>query len=59
METLTLDLKKRYTYADYLTWFDNKRRELIDGFINLMSAPVRVHQEISVKITNKRGKNSG
>lgn len=31
METLQLDLNKRYTYADYLTWEDDKRRELIDG----------------------------
>jgi len=43
---LDLDMTKRYTYADYLTWFDEKRRELIDGFIHLMSAPVRIHQEI-------------
>ena len=30
---LDLDETKRYTYADYLTWFDDKRRELIYGFI--------------------------
>jgi Uma2 family endonuclease len=47
METLNLDLKKRYSFADYLTWFDDKRRELIDGFINLMTpAPSRIHQKI-------------
>jgi len=28
---LTLDMTKRYTYADYLTWLDDVRRELIDG----------------------------
>jgi Uma2 family endonuclease len=33
---LTLDLNKRYTYADYMTWFDDKRRELIDGFIHIV-----------------------
>jgi Uma2 family endonuclease len=44
---LALDLTKRYTYADYLTWLDDKRRELIDGFIHLMSpAPSSVHQNI-------------
>ena len=32
---LNLDLSKRYTYAEYLTWLDNKRRELINGFIHL------------------------
>jgi Uma2 family endonuclease len=47
---LDLDESKRYTYADYLTWFDDVRRELIDGFIRLMSAPVRIHQTISSKI---------
>ena len=26
---LVLDLKKRYTYADYLTWADDKVRDLI------------------------------
>jgi Uma2 family endonuclease len=48
---LQLDLEKRYTYADYLTWFDDKRRELIDGFIKMMTpAPRRIHQEISGNI---------
>ncbi|MCF8372367.1 MAG: Uma2 family endonuclease [Bacteroidales bacterium] len=48
METLKLDLNKRYTYADYLTWMDDVRRELYNGFIKLMSpAPSMRHQEIS------------
>ncbi len=48
METLQLDLNKRYTYTDYLTWFDDIRRELIDGFIKLMlPAPLDIHQAIS------------
>ncbi len=48
MQTLQLDLNKRYTYADYLTWFDDQRRELYNGFIKLMSpAPRRVHQSVS------------
>ncbi|RLD61188.1 MAG: Uma2 family endonuclease [Bacteroidetes bacterium] len=51
MDTLNLSFDKRYTYADYLTWLDDKRRELIDGFIILMTpAPARKHQEISSKI---------
>ena len=53
METLTLNLNKRYTYADYLTWFDDKRRELIDGFINFMAGPLRKHQEASGILFNK------
>ena len=44
---LLLDLKKRYTYADYLTWADDKVRELIDGFIKVMSpAASTIHQEV-------------
>ena len=52
METLNLDLNKRYTFADYLTWFDDVRRELYDGFIKLMSpSPTLTHQRISRKLT--------
>lgn len=48
---LTLDLNKRYTYADYLTWMDGKTRELLDGFVRLMSpAPTLTHAEISGNI---------
>ena len=43
---LSLDLNKRYTYADYLTWFDDKTRELINGFIKMMAAPRVEHAEI-------------
>jgi Uma2 family endonuclease len=48
---LSLDLNKRYTYADYLTWLDDKRRELVDGFIRMMSAPTSRHQEISMNLS--------
>ena len=52
MDTLNLDMNKRYTYADYLTWMDDVRRELHDGFIKLMTpAPSRSHQRISIKLT--------
>ena len=48
---LTLDLNKRYTYADYLTWLDDKMRELIHGFIKVMSpAPLRIHADVSVNV---------
>jgi len=51
MDTLNLDMNKRYTYADYLTWMDDVRRELYDGFIKLMTpAPSRSHQKISAKL---------
>jgi Uma2 family endonuclease len=52
MDPLNLDLNKRYSYADYLTWMDDARRELHDGFIKLMTpAPSRKHQRISVKLS--------
>jgi len=52
MDTLNLDLHKRYTYADYLTWMDEVRRELYDGFIRMMApSPSRKHQRISTKLT--------
>jgi Uma2 family endonuclease len=51
MDTLNLDLSKRYSYADYLTWIDDVRRELYDGLVKLMTpAPSRKHQKISAKM---------
>jgi Uma2 family endonuclease len=45
---LILDTQKRYSYADYLTWLDDKRRELFDGFVSLMSpAPLSGHAKIN------------
>ena len=41
-----VDYKKQYTYSDYLTWDDDRRWELIDGYPYMMSAPNRRHQEI-------------
>ena len=47
----TLDLKQRYTYADYLTWIDDKMRELLNGFIRLMSpAPNLKHASVITKL---------
>jgi len=44
---LVLDLSKRYTYADYLTWADEKVRELMNGFIKTMSqSPSSRHQVV-------------
>jgi len=40
--------KQRYTYADYCSWDDGKRWELIDGIAYAMvPAPTRAHQGIS------------
>lgn len=57
-----LDLNKRYTYADYLTWQFDEMVELIRGKVFRMSpAPGRLHQEISGNLygaiwTHLRGK---
>ena len=48
---LSLDLNKRYTYADYLTWFDDARRELINGFIKMLPAPRPKHADVSFNIS--------
>ncbi|KAA6340704.1 hypothetical protein EZS27_011446 [termite gut metagenome] len=49
---LQLDMNKRYTYADYLTWTDNKMRELLDGFIKMMSpAPNLAHATLVMEIS--------
>jgi len=37
---------RRYTYADYCTWDDDKRWELIDGVAYMMSAPGTRHQRV-------------
>jgi len=48
---LILDMQKRYSYADYLTWLDDKRRELFEGFIKMMSpAPTASHAKAVVTI---------
>lgn len=46
-----LDLSKKYTYADYLTWRFNERVELLKGYISKMSpAPSLKHQDITGEI---------
>ena len=47
-----LQKTQRYTYADYCTWDDNERWELIDGVAYAMSppAPTESHQSISGNI---------
>jgi len=51
---LSLDANRQYTYADYLTWADNKMRELLNGFIRLMSpVPALKHAVILSRLGNK------
>ena len=48
---LALRQEKHYTYADYLTWPDDARYELIDGEAFLMSpAPLVEHQEVAGEV---------
>ncbi len=45
--------EERYTYADYLTWPDDERWELIDGVPYAMSpAPGVNHQRVSRRLEN-------
>ena len=39
--------QKSYSYADYLTWDDDKRYEIIDGEVFDMTSPSVMHQSIS------------
>jgi len=49
--TLARKTKKTYTYADYLTWSDDERWELIEGeAYNMTPAPLRYHQDIAGQI---------
>jgi len=49
-----LDLSKRYTYSDYITWQFDDMVELIKGKIFKMSpAPNMSHQRISFKLSSR------
>lgn len=45
--------KPSYTYADYLSWDENERIELLDGEPVMMAPPSRLHQEISMEISRQ------
>ncbi|HPO50060.1 MAG TPA: Uma2 family endonuclease [Spirochaetota bacterium] len=54
MSNLALKPEQKYTYADYKTWNDGERYEIINGIIyNMSPAPMRVHQKISVELTRQ------
>lgn len=51
MDLSQLDLTKKYSYADYLTWKFTERVELLKGFIQKMSPAASVkHQRISANL---------
>jgi len=45
-----VDYNRYYTYTDYVKWDDDTRWELIDGTPYAMSAPLRRHQKISIRL---------
>lgn len=44
-----------YTYADYVSWAEDTRYELIDGVAYAMTAPSRRHQEFLFEIGRQLG----
>ncbi|MHB8126089.1 MAG: Uma2 family endonuclease [Desulfitobacteriaceae bacterium] len=44
---------KKYSYADYLTWPEGERWEIIDGVPYMQAAPTWQHQAISVELTSQ------
>ena len=47
MSNLAYELDDIYTYADYLSWGDEERYEIIDGIAYAMASPTVQHQRIS------------
>lgn len=50
-----LDLKKRYTYGDYILWQFKERVELLKGYLFPMATPNVQHQRMAVMFTIKIG----
>ncbi len=48
-----LDVSKRYSYADYLSWQFEERIELLKGYFRQMAAPNTKHQRVSIALENK------
>ncbi len=44
---------KKYTYADYLTWPENERWEIIDGVPYVKAAPTWQHQALSAALLSQ------
>ena len=44
---------RRYTYADYLTYPDDERWEIIGGVPYMQSAPTPIHQEILMELSKQ------
>lgn len=44
---------QKYSYADYLSWNEDERWEIIDGLPYMKAAPSRVHQEILMELSKQ------
>lgn len=44
---------EKYTYADYLTWPEDERWEIIDGVAYMQAAPTPTHQEILMELARQ------
>lgn len=44
---------KKKTFAEYLTWYDEPRYEIIDGIPYMQAAPSRQHQRIVTQLTGE------
>jgi hypothetical protein len=36
-----------YTYSEYKTWGENRRCELLDGYVYNFASPTRTHQNLT------------
>jgi len=45
--------ERKYSYADYLTWPEDERWEIIDGVPYMQAAPTPIHQEILMEISKQ------
>jgi Uma2 family endonuclease len=45
--------KQSYTYADYLSWPEDVRAEIIEGSLYMKAAPSRIHQKISIELSRQ------
>ncbi len=45
--------EQKYSYANYLTWDESERWEILDGIPYMQASPSRRHQEISLSLLMK------
>lgn len=47
------NLEQKYTYADYLTWDESERWEIIEGTPYMQATPSRAHQKILMELSRQ------